>query len=86
MIALWIVVVVALALIGRAAGDQTSDNLSLPGTGSTKATTCSRSGCPTRPTAATRWCCKAASGKLTDSKNKKAVDDTVDVAQARRRT
>jgi putative drug exporter of the RND superfamily len=35
VIAVWVVAVTALAALGRAAGDQTNDNLSLPGTGST---------------------------------------------------
>ena len=37
MIAVWVLAVVALALGARAAGQQNSDNLSLPGTGSTNA-------------------------------------------------
>jgi putative drug exporter of the RND superfamily len=37
VIAVWLLAVGALALGARAAGEQNSDNLSLPGTGSTKA-------------------------------------------------
>ena len=37
VIAVWVLAVVALALGARAAGQQNSDNLSLPGTGSTNA-------------------------------------------------
>ena len=37
VIAAWIVAVILLALGSRAVGEQNSDNLSLPGTGSTKA-------------------------------------------------
>ena len=37
LIAAWVLAVVALALVGRAVGEQNSDNLSIPGTGSTKA-------------------------------------------------
>jgi RND superfamily putative drug exporter len=37
VIAGWIVAVVAIALIANAAGEKTSDNLTLPGTGSTNA-------------------------------------------------
>ena len=33
----WVVVALAVLLVSRSAGEQTSDNLSLPGTGSTRA-------------------------------------------------
>ncbi len=36
MIALWIVAAIALFVGSRSAGEQTSDNLTLPGAGSTK--------------------------------------------------
>ena len=73
VIAVWIVAAIAIALAGRAAGDHTSDNLTLPGTGSTKAHRPARgSACPSRPTAATRSSSRPRSGKLTDSSNTQA--------------
>ena len=38
VITLWVIAAVGLALAGRAVGDRTSDNLTLPGTDSTRAT------------------------------------------------
>ena len=38
VIAAWLVVAVALVAIGQASGSKTNENLTLPGTGSTKAT------------------------------------------------
>ena len=51
-----LVVVIAVALVAKSAGEQTSNNLTLPGTGSTKATDLLDSTCPTRPTGPTRSC------------------------------
>ena len=38
VVAVWLVIVVALAVVARATGEQTSDNLVLPGTDSQQAT------------------------------------------------
>ncbi len=78
VIALWIVGVLALALLGRAAGDQTNDNLTLPGTGSTKATDLLEERLPNQAYGSNPVVVHARSGKLTDSKYDKAVGDAVD--------
>src|SRR5262245_19742753 len=78
VIALWLVAAVALALVGRAIGDRTSDNLRLPGTGSTKATDVLEAKLPDQAYGSNPLVIQSKDGKLTDEKNRKAVDDTVD--------
>jgi RND superfamily putative drug exporter len=78
VIATWIALVVALVAFSHAVGDKTSDNLNLPGTGSTQATDVLQQRLPDQANGSNPLVLKTASGKLTDSKNKKAVDDTVD--------
>ena len=81
VIAVWLVIAVALALGGRAAGDQTSDNLTLPGTGSTNATNLLEQKLPKQAYGANPLVIKAPQGKLTDAANERAVDDTVDAVR-----
>jgi putative drug exporter of the RND superfamily len=77
VIAAWILVVVALALAGRAVGEQNSDNLSLPGTGSTRAQDLLAANLPNEAYGSNPVVLQAPSGKLTSGKNKQAVEDTV---------
>lgn len=77
IIAAWIVAAVGLALAGRAAGDRTSDDLTLPGTGSTKATDVLEQRLPDQAYGSNPLVIESPHGKLTDSRNKQAVDDTV---------
>jgi RND superfamily putative drug exporter len=77
VIAVWVLAVVALALGGRAAGQQNSDNLTLPGTGSTKASDLLQAKLPKEAFGTNPVVLEAKSGKLTSSKNSKAVDATV---------
>jgi RND superfamily putative drug exporter len=77
VIAGWIVAVLAIALIANAAGEKTSDNLTLPGTGSTSAQNLLSDHLPTQANGTNPVVMKAESGKITDSKNKQAVEDTV---------
>jgi RND superfamily putative drug exporter len=77
LIAAWIVAAVALALGGRAAGDRTSDDLTLPGTDSTKATNVLESRLPDQAYGSNPLVLEAGQGKLTDKQNKQAVDATV---------
>jgi RND superfamily putative drug exporter len=72
-----LVVVVGLAAVGRAVGEQTSDNLSLPGTNSTNATNLLEKKLPDQAYGSSPVVLKASKGKITDSDNKKAVDDAV---------
>ena len=78
VIGLWIVVVIALVVSSRAIGEQNSNNLTLPGTGSTKATDLLEAKLPDRAYGTNPVVMEARTGKLTDSKNKQAVKDTVD--------
>jgi hypothetical protein len=68
VIAAWILAVLALA--GRAAGEQNSDNLSLPGTGSTKAQHLLAANLPNEAYGSNPVVLEASSGKLTSGKNK----------------
>ena len=77
VIAAWVAVVVALFAVSHAVGDKTSDNLNLPGTGSTHATDVLQQRLPDQAYGSNPLVLKATSGKLTDSKNQKAVDETV---------
>jgi putative drug exporter of the RND superfamily len=77
VIAAWIVAAVGLALMGRAAGHHTSDDLTLPGTGSTKATDVLEQRLPDQAYGSNPLVLESRHGKLTDSKNEQAVEDTV---------
>jgi RND superfamily putative drug exporter len=78
VIAAWIVVVIAVAAVANAAGTQNSDNLSLPGTGSTNAQDLLQDHLPSMAYGTNPVVLQAKSGKLTDSKNKQAIENTVD--------
>jgi putative drug exporter of the RND superfamily len=77
VIAVWVLAVIALAAGSRAVGEQNSDNLTLPGTGSTKAQDLLKAKLPKQAYGTNPVVLEASKGKLTDSANKKAVDDTV---------
>ena len=77
VIAAWVLAVVALALGARAAGEQNSDNLSLPGTGSTKAQDLLQAKLPKQAYGTNPVVLEAPKGKLTTRANSKAVDATV---------
>ena len=77
VIAVWIVAAAGLAFAGHAAGDRTSDSLTLPGTGSTKATDVLEQRLPDQANGSNPLVLESHRGKLTDSSNQQAVDDTV---------
>src|SRR4051812_27270595 len=77
VIAGWLVAVIATALVAGAAGEKTSDNLTLSGTGSTNAQNLLSDHLPTQANGTNPVVMQAESGKITDSKNKQAVEDTV---------
>jgi putative drug exporter of the RND superfamily len=77
VIAAWVVLVVVLALVGRFAGGPTSDNLSLPGTGSTRALDLLQERLPNQANGSNPIVLQASDAKLTSSKNKQAVQATV---------
>jgi RND superfamily putative drug exporter len=78
VIGAWIAAVVAVAVVAAAAGEKTSDNLSLPGTGSTNAQNLLKDHLPSQAYGTNPVVLQARSGKLTDSKYSKAIDATVD--------
>ncbi len=77
VLGLWVVLFVGLTAFARSAGTETSDNLTLPGTGSQNATDLLDKRFPDQANGTNPVALKIASGKLTDSKYKQAIDDTV---------
>ena len=66
-----------LILVSSAAGEQNSDNLSVPGTDSKRRQDLLQSKLPKQAYGTNPIVPQAPSGKLTDSKYKKPIDDTV---------
>src|SRR5918994_4906402 len=74
----WIAIAIAVVLIANAAGRQTSNNLSLPGTNSTAATDLLDAELPKQANGTNPVVLEAPQGKkLTSGSNRNAVDDTV---------
>ncbi|HEV7615789.1 MAG TPA: MMPL family transporter [Solirubrobacterales bacterium] len=79
VIAAWVVLAIALVLIGQAGGSKTSENLTLPGTGSTTATELLEDNLPEQAYGSNPLTLEApAGGKLTDPKYSAAVLETVE--------
>jgi RND superfamily putative drug exporter len=72
----WLVAAVALVAVSHRVGDNTNDNLSLPGTNSQKATDALRSSFPAQANGVSPIVLHAKSGKLTDSKYSSAVNES----------
>jgi RND superfamily putative drug exporter len=78
VIAAWIVLAVALVLIGQAGGSKTSENLTLPGSGSTTATELLEDNLPQQAYGSNPLVFEAPAGaKLTDPKYAPAIAETV---------
>jgi putative drug exporter of the RND superfamily len=77
VIALWLLATIALVAAGQASGNKTNDNLTLPGTGSTKATDLLQDRLPQQANGNNPLVLEATKGKLTDQKNSQAVDEVV---------
>jgi RND superfamily putative drug exporter len=73
----WIVAVAGLVVFSHAVGEKTSDNLNLPGMGSTQATDRLDQRLPEQANGSNPLVIKTETGKITDSKREKAVNDTV---------
>ncbi|HEX6665201.1 MAG TPA: MMPL family transporter [Solirubrobacterales bacterium] len=73
----WLVLAVALVLIGQAGGSKTSENLTLPGTGSTIATELLEDNLPQQAYGSNPLVFEATKGKLTDQAYAKAIGETV---------
>jgi putative drug exporter of the RND superfamily len=77
VIAAWIVLAIALVAIGQASGSKTSENLTLPGTDSTKATELLEDNLPEQAYGSNPLTLEVASGKLTEKKYANGVAETV---------
>src|SRR5687768_7273964 len=78
VLAAWLVVFTALAIAARSVGPNVNDNLTLPGSDSQKATDLLSERFPSQANGTNPVVLEAPSGaKLTDSKYKQPIDDTV---------
>jgi putative drug exporter of the RND superfamily len=73
----WLVIVVAIVAVTNSVGKQTSDNLTLPGTGSTQAQDLLQDNLPKQANGTNPVVMEASTGKLTTGKNEQAVKATV---------
>src|SRR5215469_7671740 len=76
VIAVWIVAAIALVAISQASGSKTSENLTLPGTDSTKATELLEDNLPEQAYGSNPLVFQAPSGKLTEAKYAAAIGET----------
>ncbi len=77
VIALWVVLAIALVAIGQAGGSKTSENLTLPGTGSTTATELLEGNLPEQAYGSNPLVIEAPRGaKLTEPKYRSAITET----------
>ncbi len=74
---MWLAVLIATVLLANHFGRNTSNDLTLPGTGSTQATDLLDADLPDQANGTNPVAMRAPSGKLTSSANKKVVQDTV---------
>jgi RND superfamily putative drug exporter len=74
VLAVWLVATIALVAVSHQLGDNTNDNLSLPGTDSQRATDALAKSFPDQSNGSSPIVIHTASGELTDAKNKEAVD------------
>ena len=79
----WLVLTIALVAISHGLGENTNDNLSLPGTDSQRATSVLAASFPSQANGTSPIVLHAKSGKLTDAKNAAAINEAAaDVAKA----
>jgi len=77
VLAVWLVVTVVLVAVSHRLGDNTNDNLSLPGTDSQHATNVLKQSFPAQANGTSPIVLHAKSGKLTDQNNANAVNQAV---------
>jgi RND superfamily putative drug exporter len=77
VLGVWFVVTVALVTISHGLGDNTNDNLSLPGTDSQRATDALRHSFPAQANGTSPIVLHASSGQLTDQKYANAINQAV---------
>ncbi len=76
VLAIWLIVTIALVAVSHRLGDNTNDNLSLPGTDSQAATDALGKSFPDQANGTSPIVLHAKSGKLTDAKNAEAVNES----------
>jgi putative drug exporter of the RND superfamily len=82
VILVWLVATIALVVVSHRLGDNTNDNLSLPGTGSQKATNALQKSFPAQANGTSPIVLHTSSGQLTDSKYANAINQaTTDLAK-----
>ena len=77
VLAAWIALVVAITLVANSVGKQTSNNLTLPGTGSTQAQDLLQDNLPKQANGTNPVVMETSTGKLTTGRNEQAVKATV---------
>jgi putative drug exporter of the RND superfamily len=77
VVGLWVVLIVALVVAAGRAGSETTNNVTLPGTGSQDATDLLTARFPSQAYGSNPLVVATDSGKLTDSKYSKAIDSSV---------
>ena len=84
VLAVWLVVAIALLAVSHSMGDNTNDNLSLPGTDSQRATDALAHSFPDQANGSSPIVIHASSGQLTDSKYADAINQAAsDLAKTR---
>ena len=78
VVGFWIVVAIAITVFSTSVGKQFADDLTLPGMDSQEATDLVDSKFPADANGSNPILFKAKQGKITDSANRKAVEDTID--------
>jgi putative drug exporter of the RND superfamily len=76
-IAVWLIAAVVLVLAGQASGDKTNDNLTLPGTGSTKATELMEAKLPEQAYGSNPLAFESQGGPLTQPKYARAIEESI---------
>jgi RND superfamily putative drug exporter len=76
VIAVWAIAAVVLVIVGQASGDKTNDNLTLPGTGSTRATELLEDNLPEQAYGSNPLAFESKAGPLTEPKYAKAIEET----------
>ncbi|HZE17308.1 MAG TPA: hypothetical protein VE197_17305, partial [Mycobacterium sp.] len=83
VVAAWLLATITLVVVSHRMGDNTNDNLSLPGTNSQQANDVLARSFPSQDNGTSPIVLHARNGKLTDSKYATAVNEaTADVAKA----
>src|ERR1700747_2564123 len=77
VLGVWLVVTIALAVVSHRLGDNTNDNLSLPGTDSQHATNVLKGAFPAQANGTSPIVLQAKSGKLPNQNNANAVNQAV---------